>query len=105
MSVIKMIYGRVPPTAALVYVWGNQAKAGTLHASPYTGRARIFIVESGSTHLNQWRTVKRNIVDDYQKAFGSRPPVISGVALMTDTDNTGESATAWYGDIIFSRYP
>jgi hypothetical protein len=22
---------------------------------------------------------------------------------MTDTDNTGESATAWFGDIVFRR--
>jgi hypothetical protein len=30
--------------------------------------------------------------------------MISGVAIMTDTDNTGESATAYYGDIIFKKF-
>jgi len=25
------------------------------------------------------------------------------VAIMTDTDNTGEEATTFYGDIIFSK--
>jgi hypothetical protein len=29
--------------------------------------------------------------------------MIKGVAIMTDTDNTGESATAYYGDIAFHR--
>jgi hypothetical protein len=29
--------------------------------------------------------------------------MITGVAIMTDSDNTGESATAWYGDIIFRK--
>jgi hypothetical protein len=29
--------------------------------------------------------------------------MISGVAIMTDTDNTGESVTAYYGDIRFRR--
>ncbi len=29
--------------------------------------------------------------------------MISGVAIMTDTDNTGESATAYYGDIVFKE--
>jgi hypothetical protein len=29
--------------------------------------------------------------------------MISGVAIMTDTDNTGESAVAYYGDIIFKK--
>jgi hypothetical protein len=105
ISVIKVIYGQVPPTAALIYVWGNQAQVGTLHPSPYTKRAQIFVLESGPTHLDQWRTARRNIVDDYQTAFGTPPPAISGVAIMTDTDNTGASATAWYGDIVFSRNP
>jgi hypothetical protein len=46
---------------------------------------------------------ERNIVEDYRKAFGEEPPMISGVAIMTDTDNTGESVTAYYGDIRFRR--
>jgi hypothetical protein len=29
--------------------------------------------------------------------------MVSGVAIMTDTDNTRESATAFYGDIIFKK--
>jgi hypothetical protein len=29
--------------------------------------------------------------------------MISGIAIMTDTDNTGESATAYYGDILFRK--
>jgi hypothetical protein len=29
--------------------------------------------------------------------------MVAGVAIMTDTDNTGGSATAYYGDILFKR--
>jgi hypothetical protein len=29
--------------------------------------------------------------------------MISSVAIMTDTDNTGGSATAYYGDILFKK--
>gem|GEM_PF-4103143 len=29
--------------------------------------------------------------------------MISGVAIMTDTDNTSESAIAYYGDIVFRK--
>jgi hypothetical protein len=43
---------------------------------------------------------QRNLVDDYQQAFGRQPPAIMGIALMTDTDNTGERARAYYGDIL-----
>ena len=30
--------------------------------------------------------------------------MISGVAIMTDTDNTGETAIAYYGDIVFKKW-
>jgi hypothetical protein len=63
----------------------------------------MIVIESGSDKLNQWIAEKRDIAADYRKAFGEDPPAISGIAIMTDSDNTGESATAWYGDIIFSR--
>jgi hypothetical protein len=63
----------------------------------------MVVVESGPERLQQWVRVERNIVEDYRKAFGEEPPTISGVAIMTDTDNTGESVTAYYGDIRFRR--
>jgi len=53
--------------------------------------------------LNQWGNEERNVYEDYKKAFGEEPPMISGIAIMTDTDNTGESATAYYGDIVFKK--
>jgi hypothetical protein len=63
----------------------------------------MIIVESGAADLNRWVTEERNVYEDYKAAFGEEPPSISGVAIMTDTDNTGESATAFYGDILFKR--
>jgi Protein of unknown function (DUF3047) len=46
---------------------------------------------------------ERNVLDDYRRAFGEEPPPIAGVAVMTDTDDTGASATAWFGDIVLRR--
>jgi len=63
----------------------------------------MIVVESGKDHLNKWITEERNIYDDYLKAFGKAPPPISGVAIMTDSDNTGESAVAFYGDLFFMK--
>lgn len=31
--------------------------------------------------------------------------MISSVAVMTDSDNMGESAEAYYGDIVFKKRP
>ena len=61
------------------------------------------VVESGEAKLNQWVNEERNLYEDYKKAFGEEPPMISGVAIMTDTYNTGESATAYYGDILLKK--
>ena len=73
--------------------------------NPYTEQVHMIVVESGPTKLNTWMTEARNVYDDYKRAFGEEPPMISGIAIMTDTDNTGESAEAYYGDIFFAKPP
>ena len=99
MRLARSRYGKDVPTAALCYVWDGKAPVGTSVWSPYTDRVRVIVVESGSANLNRWREVQRDLVADFRAAFGEDPPAISGVAVASDTDNTGESATAFYGDI------
>ena len=65
----------------------------------YTKRLRMIVVGIGAAKLNEWQSYRRNVYEDYKQAFGEEPPKVSGIAIMTDTDNTGESATAFYGDI------
>ena len=95
----RLIYGEYPPHAGLNYIWDGKAPAGTLVANAYTARVKMIVVESGPSRLHEWLAYERNIVEDYRRAFGEEPPPVSGVAIMTDADNTGESAVAWYGDI------
>jgi DUF3047 family protein len=52
-------------------------------------------------NAGKWIEEERNLVDDYRRAFGEDPPKVGAVAIMTDTDNTGEQAVAWYGAIRF----
>ena len=59
----------------------------------------MFVVESGTIKLNEWQSYRRNVYEDYKQVFGEEPPRVSGIAIMTDTDNTGETATTFYGDI------
>ena len=61
----------------------------------------MIVVESGNEKLNNWTREERNVYEDYKKVFGKDPPHITGVAVMTDSDNTGESAVSFYGDIVF----
>ncbi len=100
---VKVLYGQYPPLGAINYIWESRTPVGTIVPNPYTDRVKMVVVESGGAKLNQWVNEERNLHEDYKKAFGEEPPLISGVAIMTDTDNTGESATAYYGDILFKK--
>jgi hypothetical protein len=102
-EMIKLLYGQYPPIGAINYIWESKVPRDTMIPNPYTDRVIMIVVESGEEKLNQWASEERNLYEDYKKAFGKDPPMISGVAMMTDTDNTGESATAYYGDIIFKK--
>jgi hypothetical protein len=100
---LARLYGADVPLAALCYVWDGKAAAGTSVWSAYTDRVRMIVAESGGTNLGKWVTIRRDVTADFRAAFGEEPPAISGVVLATDTDNTGESATAFYGDIRFTN--
>ena len=101
----KTLYGEYPPKASLNYIWANKLAKGESAVSPYTDRSRMIAVESGETGLGEWQTEERNLFLDYKALFGEAPPLIQGIAIMTDSDNTGESAIAYYDDIVFKKAP
>lgn len=88
---------------ALTYVWSDKLPAGSVMPSPYTERVAIIAVESGNCHAGSWRHESRNYVEDYRAYFHHEPDNPEAVAFMSDTDNTGSHAVAWFGDIAFSR--
>lgn len=95
----RLLYGTYPPRAVLSYIWDNRLPPGTILDNAYTDRARMIVVRSGAAEAGRWLTETRNVLDDYRRAFGSEPPRIAGIAVMTDTDDTGERAVAWYDAI------
>ncbi|MGQ0810707.1 MAG: DUF3047 domain-containing protein [Nitrospiraceae bacterium] len=99
----RLMYGQYPPIGAINYIWESKAPKGTVTPNPFTDRVKMIVVESGRERLNQWMEEQRNVFEDYKKAFGEEPPLISGVAIMTDTDNTQETGTSYYGDIVFRK--
>ena len=96
----QAIFGDIP-IGALNYVWETKAPVGTIIDNAYTDFVKMVMVESGTQKVGMWIDEERNIYEDYKKAFGEEPPMINGVAIMSDTDNTKERATAYYGDIVF----
>ncbi len=101
----KALYGDYPPHAGINYVWDGKAPVGTMVPNAYTSRAMMFVVESGAKRVGEWIEVERNVYEDYKRAFKEEPPPVLGIAIMTDTDQTGEVATAWYGDITLRKRP
>lgn len=98
----RLIYGQYPPGLALVYVWESRLPAGTVLESAYTDRARIVVARSGAAEAGRWVTESHDIYADFRRIVGSEPPRIAGVALMTDTDDTGERAVAYYDAITLA---
>lgn len=100
----RLVYGRYPPKAVINYVWDNRLPVGTTLDNAYTDRAKMVVVRSGAAEVGRWLAETRNVYQDYRRIFGAEPPRIAGVALMTDTDDTGERAVAWY-DALTLRAP
>jgi hypothetical protein len=96
----RIIYGRVP-SRAISYVFANREEPGLVTENPYTDLVTMVVVDSGPDNAGVWRTYRRNIMEDYRTIYGEDPPPIEAVAIMTDSDDTGESALSWYGDIRF----
>ncbi len=92
-------------TKVLNYIWANKLPKGDSVPNPFLKNAMMIAVESGNSQAGRWVEEKRNLVEDYRKAFGTDPPEAQAVAIMTDTDNTGESAVAWYGLIRLLAAP
>ncbi len=103
LMLARAFFGPDVPAAALCYVWDSRLPVGAVLTSPYTDRVRIIVVASGAQEAGRWQTVERDVHADFRRAFGEEPPAVSAVAVATDTDNTGEKATAWYGDIVLKK--
>jgi len=96
----RAVWGETLPTAALCYVWDNRHPPGTSAWNPYTDRVRTVVLRSSSP--GAWARESRDLEADFRAAFGSQwtgpVPRVTGIAIGNDTDQTGETVTAWFGD-------
>jgi hypothetical protein len=98
----RLLFGDIP-IGAISYIWDRRTPRGTIVPNAFTDFVKMIVVESGDANVGRWMEEERNLYEDYRRAFGEEPLPVNGVAIMTDTDNTGEAATAYYGDIVFKR--
>jgi Protein of unknown function (DUF3047) len=99
---MKALTGQALPYATIMYIWENKMPVDSIIENAHTGRIKMIVVESGKTQNGKWIGYERNIVEDFERAFGEKPGRIKTIGIMTDTDNTGEKTLAYYGDIRFT---
>jgi hypothetical protein len=98
-SAAQTISGQSLPYAVLMYVWGSKVGLDSLTVSSRTGRVRMIAVAIDEQGIGRWQSYTRNLVEDFRRAFGEEPGKVTSIQLMTDTDNTGADAQAYYGDV------
>ena len=91
------------PYAILMYIWENRAPVGRVIDNVHTSRIKMIVADTGPENLGKWRSESRNVYEDFKRAFGEEPQRIRSIGIMTDSDNTGGDAEAYYGDISFLR--
>jgi hypothetical protein len=89
------------PYATLIYVWMVGVPVDTVVHSRHTDRVRLLVVESGTERVGEWVSFRRNVVEDFRRAYGEAPGDIVGVGLMTDFGDDGSPRRTYYGDISF----
>jgi len=90
-------------TRGINYIWANKLPQGQAVPNAFASQVIMLAVESGPAKTGQWVSEERNVYEDFKRLFGQEPPTLGAVAIMTDTDNTGGQATAYYGDITLSE--
>jgi hypothetical protein len=89
-------------TRALNYVWSGSQPVGSTWPNAFTGNAVMVAIRSGDQGLKQWQHERVNLREDLKRYLDKDYTHIDAVAIMTDTDNSGREATAYYGEIYFS---
>ncbi|MFN7726875.1 MAG: DUF3047 domain-containing protein [Rubrivivax sp.] len=100
-ELMQALTGEPPPYATLMYVFDGSAPVGSVVVNPRSDRIRKIVLDTGADGLKRWRDHRRDLRQDFQRAFGEDPGPLQAVAVMTDTDNTGGQAETWYGPVTF----
>ena len=87
---------------AINYVFSSNNDVGGNWPSPYTKKSIDYVLSSTKENLNTWVTVKANVKEDFKRLLGIDILDTSGVAIMTDTDNSKLKAISYYQNIYFS---
>jgi hypothetical protein len=94
-ALAKTIYGEYPPHSSLSYVWSSKEGRESFIVSPFTDRAMMILLQKGETNVGVWEEQEVDVVEDYLKSFGVKPPSRARIAIMNDSDNTRERSISF----------
>jgi hypothetical protein len=104
LGVYVVFEGWSMPPRSIKYVWSTTLPEGTEETSPYSKKARIVVLRSGSEKLGEWVDEKVNVLEDFRRLFGSEEvPRVRGIGILTDSDNTASRSAGDYRSFRFSR--
>jgi Protein of unknown function (DUF3047) len=98
---LYVVFGHWPFIKTIKYIWSDRLPVGTTFTSPYSSTTKIVVIRSGRTRQGTWMNERRNVLSDYRELYGEaeKAPVASGIAVLTDSDDTHSHSVGDYADI------
>jgi hypothetical protein len=90
-------YSKIRGPKAVKYIWSEKVPVGTRLESN-GGLTQVRVLRSGApASTNAWVEERVNVLRDFQAFFKeSETPKIGGIAVLTDADDTGSTASGDY---------
>jgi len=68
------------------------------------GRLKVIVASSGANGIGTWRTVERDVMEDYRRVFEREPPETPiSITLWSDTDDTKTIAEVDFDNIVLLK--
>jgi hypothetical protein len=99
----KVMEGTEPSGFRIEYIWASHQPQGHIFDHPGEKYCKVFVLESGERKAGEWVFERRNLHEDYKKAFGTEPSGVFAIGIQTDTDHSNEMVTAYYSDPILKK--
>ena len=97
------LFGKEPAGLRMEYIWASHLPKGHLFDHPGEKDCKILVLESGGGKVGQWVHESRNLHKDFKEAFKMDPPGITAIGILTDTDHSNESVTAYYSEPVLKK--
>ncbi len=100
---LRVMEGTDPSGFRIEYIWASHQPQGHIFDHPGEKYCKVFVLESGERNAGEWVLEKRDLREDYKKAFGTEPKGVLAVGIETDTDHSNEMVTTYYSDPILRK--